>query len=312
MSAILEASELCRSFGDRVAVDHVSFSVSEGESFGLLGPNGAGKSTAISMIAGLIQPTSGDSRVAGASVKSRPMEVRRTIGYVPQEIALYPYLTAAENLAFWGRMYGLQGAELAERAAWVLDTVGLSDRARDRVATFSGGMKRRLNIGAGLLHRPRLLILDEPTVGIDPQSRNHILQTVKSLNDQGMSIVYTSHYMEEVEYLCDRIAIMDLGKIMACGRLSDLRLLVGDLDMIRVKVAEGAPDASECITAVAGVSRFTQTPGEVVVWADHGRRVLAQVITSLADLGATISSIEVREPNLETVFLHLTGKSLRD
>ena len=312
LADILQVSNLTRRFGQRTAVDRVSFSVGEGESFGLLGPNGAGKSTTISIIAGLLKPTSGDVHVAGTSVQGRPMDTRRIIGYVPQEIALYPYLSATENLSFWGRMYGLTGSELAKRVAWALDTVGLTDRSTDRVSTFSGGMKRRLNIGAGLLHRPRLLMLDEPTVGIDPQSRNHILETVNRLIHEGMAILYTSHYMEEVEFLCHRVAIMDNGKIIAMGTTDELRLVVGDLDTLSFKVGDDAPDLESTVSSVEGVSRFAQSPGQIVVWAEHGRKVMADVITKLVDSGVSIVSVEVHEPNLETVFLHLTGKSLRD
>jgi ABC-2 type transport system ATP-binding protein len=293
-------------------VDDISFAVPEGESLGLLGPNGAGKSTTISMVCGLVTPTSGDVRVAGESVRDRPMQARRAFGLVPQDVALYPTLTARENLLFWGQMYGLGGQDLKSRVDSVLDIVGLSDRGRDRVQTYSGGMKRRLNMAVGLMHRPRLLVLDEPTVGIDPQSRNHILETVKSLNAEGMSVLYTSHYMEEVEYLCDRILIMDEGRMMALGTLDELRLLVGDQDVIKIKVAEAKPGAREALAAIEGVSGCTEEDRVMIVLAPHGRRVLADIITVLNSMGAKVTSVEVREPDLENVFLHLTGKSLRD
>ncbi len=214
---MLVIDHITKSFGKKEIIKNVSFEVKKGETFGLLGPNGAGKSTTISMICGLISYDSGDIKVGGKSVKEYPLEAKKKIGIVPQDIALYPTLSAKENLVFWGKMYGLNGKIAKERAEEVLAYVGLQDRGKDKIETFSGGMKRRINIGATLMHEPELLIMDEPTVGIDPQSRNHILETVKKLNEKGMTVIYTSHYMEEVEYLCERIAIVDHGKVIALG-----------------------------------------------------------------------------------------------
>ena len=219
---MLEVKEVRKSYGKHVAVKDVTFSVGKGEAFGLLGPNGAGKSTTIAMICGLLPYESGDILIDGLSVKKEPRNVKKIIGIVPQEIALYPTMTAHDNLLFWGRMYGLTRAQGKRRAKVVLEIIGLQDRAKHKVETFSGGMKRRLNIGAALMHEPELLIMDEPTVGIDPQSRNHILETVKHLNQEGMTVIYTSHYMEEVENLCDRIGIVDEGKIIALGKKEEL------------------------------------------------------------------------------------------
>lgn len=215
--ALAVLSDVVKRYDGKLIVDHVNFNIQEGEIFGLLGPNGAGKSTTISMICGLLQADSGDIIIDGLSVRERPLEVKKRIGLVPQELALYENMTASDNVSFFGRLYGLRGQLLKERTQEALEFTGLSDRARDKPSTFSGGMKRRLNIACAIMHRPRLIIMDEPTVGIDPQSRNHILESVKALNKMGSSVIYTSHYMEEVAAICDRVAIMDQGHIIACG-----------------------------------------------------------------------------------------------
>lgn len=313
---IVAVDSLVKRFGDFVAVDDVSFDIAEGEIFGLLGPNGAGKTTAISMISCLLTPDEGDVRVDGHSVRSESAAVRRVLGIVPQEIALYPTLTAAENLRFWGKMYGLLGKGLNDAVEYGLAMAGLEDRAKDRVETFSGGMKRRINIAAGILHRPRMLLMDEPTVGIDPQSRNHILDTVRQLNREGMTVLYTSHYMEEVEALCDRIAIVDHGKLIAQGTLPELQALVGDEDRIRVQLAETASEATTvdlaAIRLIPGISRAEQIDGAIEVLAAQAGPVLAGIVSTVAAAGDHVRSIEVVEPDLESVFLHLTGRGLRD
>lgn len=309
---ILDVQDVSKVFDSNRAVDGVSFTVEAGEVFGLLGPNGAGKSTLVGMVSSLLRPTGGDIFIDGHSVIKEPMAVKRVIGVVPQEIALYPTLTARENLSFWGKMYGLSSAEIKTRSEVVLEIVGLSDRANERVDTYSGGMKRRVNIAAGLLHSPKVLFMDEPTVGIDPQSRNHILETVKRLNEEGLTVIYTSHYMEEVEFLCDRIAIIDKGNVMAIGTQDELRKLVGDKDVIRIKAPELPENTVAYVDKIPGVEGATLKEGEIDILSPCGREVLASVVTALNDQNIKISSVEVQEPDLESVFLHLTGRSLRD
>jgi ABC-2 type transport system ATP-binding protein len=274
------------------------------------------------MLSCLLSPDEGDVVVDGHSVLGDSAGVRRVLGIVPQEIALYPTLTAAENLRFWGKMYGLHGKDLAEAVEYGLKMAGLEDRAKERIETFSGGMKRRINIAAGILHRPRVLLMDEPTVGIDPQSRNHILETVRELNREGMTVLYTSHYMEEVEALCDSIAIVDHGKVIAIGSLEELRALVGDEDRIRVTVGDDAavPDtdaeqltpALERIRELPGITRAESVGGVIELLAPEAGTVLAGVVSALTEAGVHVRGIEVVEPDLESVFLHLTGRGLRD
>lgn len=310
--SIVEVKNLVKVFDTNRAVDGVSFSVEAGEVFGLLGPNGAGKSTLIGMISTLLTPTSGDVLIDGHSAGKEPMAVKKVIGVVPQEIALYPTLTARENLGFWGSMYGLSPSETKKREAAVLEIVGLTDRADEKIETYSGGMKRRINIAAGLLHSPKVLFMDEPTVGIDPQSRNHILEMVKKLNADGLTIIYTSHYMEEVEFLCDRIAIVDHGKVIAEGTQEELRLLVGNKDTIRVSAKEVPQTVADKVKTIGDVDSVMVKQEEVDIVSAHGRKVLADVISVMNDADIKIASVEVQEPDLESVFLHLTGRSLRD
>ena len=312
MSTIVDVKSLVKRFGELAAVDDVSFSIEEGEVFGLLGPNGAGKTTTISMVSCLIEPAAGSITVDGHEVATAPAAVKASLGIVPQEVALYPTLTAAENLSFWGQMYGLSGAALKTAVAEALELAGLADRAKERVEKYSGGMKRRINIAAGILHRPKVLLMDEPTVGIDPQSRNHILETVKNLNAAGMTVLYTSHYMEEVEYLCNRIAIMDHGKIIASGTLNELRDVVGGMDVVDVKVTEVTDGVLERVSAIEGVKQADRTDGAIQVLTPSSGTILGKLVATLESEGAHVTSITVTEPNLESVFLHLTGKSLRD
>lgn len=309
---MLKVENIKKSFGKNEAVRGVSLEVKRGEAFGLLGPNGAGKSTAISIICGLVTSDSGDVYLNGQSVKQNPLAVKQKIGVVPQDIALYPTLSARENLIFWGQMYGLRGSKAKQRAEEVLEIVGLKDRAKEKVEGYSGGMKRRINIGAALLHEPELLIMDEPTVGIDPQSRNHILESVKLLNRAGMTIIYTSHYMEEVEYLCERIAIMDHGKMIACGTTDELcsRLLGGS--SITVTVAKANKQLPDHLRLIPSVQQVTADHERLTIYSTHAGQVLGEVVTAITAAGEQIVSLDVQEPNLETVFLQLTGRKLRD
>lgn len=309
---LIEVKNLSKKYNGNLAVDNISFDVKEGEIFGLLGPNGAGKSTTISMLACLLEPTSGDAFIDEKSIKKDPMDVKKVIGLIPQDIALYPTLSAKENLHFWGKMYGLSGSLIKKRSNEILEIVGLSERAKDRIDTYSGGMKRRINIAAGLIHRPKLIMLDEPTVGIDPQTRINILETVVNLNKMGTTIIYTSHYMEEVEMLCNRIAIMDEGKIIATGTRNELRLLVGGKDTIRINAKNIHPRTSESLDMIDDVDKIKIIENQIEILSDYGRRVLSSVISKLNELDVKINSVKVQEPDLESVFIHLTGKSLRE
>jgi len=312
MSAIVDVSGLVKRFDELVAVDDVSFEIQRGEVYGLLGPNGAGKTTTISMVSCLIEPTAGSITVDGHDAAREPGALKQTLGIVPQDVALYPTLTAAENLRFWGSMYGLSGSALDSAVTEALELAGLADRSKERIEKYSGGMKRRINIAAGILHKPKVLLMDEPTVGIDPQSRNHILETVKGLNASGMTVLYTSHYMEEVEYLCDRIAIMDHGRIIAEGTLNELRDVVGGMDVVAVKVSGVTPDVLERVRAIEGVERAEGTEDALEVLTRSSGSIMGRLVTTLESEGAHVTSVSVTEPDLESVFLHLTGKSLRD
>jgi ABC-2 type transport system ATP-binding protein len=314
MAAILQVENLIKNYGDFVAVKGISFDIKEGEVFSLLGPNGAGKTTTISVLSTLYAPTAGDAWVGGHSVSEDPMAVRRMIGVVPQELAIYDELTAQENLSFWGQMYGLSGRTLKARIEQVLEQIGLSDRARQRVKTYSGGMKRRVNIGVGLLHEPRLLFMDEPTVGIDPQSRRAILDSVKELNKRGMTVLYTTHYMEEAQELSDRVGIIAQGELIALGTQRELTHQVGENDTLVLHLGEGEDGAAlaAALHNVPTVLQAQAADGKVTVIAPEAEDVLAPVITQASAIGAKIRSVNIQEPNLEAVFLHLTGRALRD
>ena len=309
------------------AVKNVNLEIYKGEIFSLLGPNGAGKTTTIAMISGLIPPTTGDALIGGYSITKQPLAAKQLIGYIPQEIALYPELSARQNLRFFGQMYGMGGKELDRRVDELFELIDLTDRQKDRVETFSGGMKRRVNIAAGLLHRPQLIYMDEPTVGIDPQSRRRILDTVKLLRDEfGATILYTTHLMEEAQELSDRVGIIDHGEIIALGTQDELTQHVGEDDRLEFQV--GAQAVTDALMArlqneVVGVTRILYTPPEaangdeimpahLTVFARRGRTALPGLIQGLIDAGVEIQAVQVREPDLEAVFLALTGRALRD
>lgn len=308
----VEVRQLSKRFGELQAVDAVSFDVQRGEIFSLLGPNGAGKSTIISMLSCLLQPTGGDALVSGHSIRGEPMAVKGSIGVVPQEIALYPDLSARENLNFWGKMYGLRGRPLRRRIDDVLEVIGLVERQKDRVETFSGGMKRRVNIGIALLHKPEIIIMDEPTVGIDPQSRRHILDNVKALNEEGVTVLYTTHYMEEAQELSDHIAIMDRGRLIACGSHQELVEIVGEQDRVDLTLNVPGTRVSEEWRELEGVQQISAENGTLTLLVDDSNQVLPHLFEMATEAGARITSVDIQEPNLEAVFLHLTGRALRD
>ena len=314
MDNILEAHDLRKTYGENEAVKGVSFEIKAGEIFSLLGPNGAGKTTTISMLSGLIPPTSGDAVIAGRSIVKDSLFVRATIGVVPQEIALYDDLTARENLVFWGQMYGLSGARLKTRIAAVLEQIDLSDRANERIKTYSGGMKRRVNIGVGLLHEPKLLFMDEPTVGIDPQSRRAILDTVKALNTQGMAVLYTTHYMEEAAELSNRVGIIDHGQMIALGTQRELTQQIGGRETLSLHLGDEQSSAAlaDIVRGLPGVDQASAKDHTVSVIVASAAEVLAPVVGAASSRGFRIKGVEVAEPDLESVFLHLTGRALRD
>ncbi|NLA14203.1 MAG: ABC transporter ATP-binding protein [Tissierellia bacterium] len=309
---MLKVENLYKNYGNIRAVDGISFEVKRGEVFGLLGPNGAGKSTTISIISTLVPPTRGEIIFEGESILKNPKNIRQKLGVVPQDIALYPTLSGYENLRFWGNLYGLKGQELKQRINETADIIGLHERLKDKVEKYSGGMKRRLNIGAALLHMPDLLIMDEPTVGIDPQSRSHILDTVFKLNDRGITIIYTTHYMEEAENLCSRICIMDEGKIIASGTQQELVELVKEKTQINIKLDSINDSILDSFKNIPGIIDAKIDEDIIILYGENGDILLAQIIAKVSEHKNRIQSIDVKKPNLEAVFLHLTGKALRD
>jgi len=314
VGTMLEVRNLVKKYGEKLAVDDISFDIREGEIFSLLGPNGAGKTTTISILSTLFSPSAGDASILGYSVTKNPMEVKRLIGVVPQEIALYDDMTALENLNFWGEMYGLSGGTLKARVKELLEQIGLADRAKERIKTYSGGMKRRVNIAVGLMHKPRLLFMDEPTVGIDPQSRRAILDSVKALNKEGMTILYTTHYMEEAQELSDRVGIIDHGKLIALGTQSELTAQVGEMDTLILHLGENEDPEhlAQALKTLNGVLQANPSDHTIALVTPSAEELLAPVVSRANELGIKIHSIDMREPNLEAVFLHLTGRALRD
>ena len=310
-AALLECAGLTKRFGQRTAVDDVGFALAPGEIYGLLGPNGAGKTTTIKMVCGLLHPDAGSITLDGHSVITETA-ARSMVGYVPQDVALYPDLTASENLAFLGRLYKLGGSLLKGRITEALELTELTDRRDDRVDSFSGGMKRRLNIAAGLLHHPKLLVLDEPTVGVDPQSRHAILGRVRSLGSSGMSVLYTTHYMEEAERVCDRVGIIDNGHLIAEGTRRELVARLGEKDRIDLEAAGDLDTLAAQCRAVPGVVGAATADGSVHLIAEDGRSVLPAVLETANRAGASVNSVVVKEADLEAVFLHLTGTALRE
>ena len=311
---ILKVDRLCKSFGTLQAVKGISFEIKTGEIFSLLGPNGAGKTTTLAMLCCLLKPTSGDAVLGGYSILRQPFQVKKMIGVIPQDLALYYPLSARQNLYFWGRLQGMDRKLLQKRSDEVLEQVSLVDRANDRVETYSGGMQRRLNVAIGLLHNPGFLLMDEPTVGIDPQSRRGILDLVKDLRSQGITILYTTHYMEEAAEISDRVGIMDHGELIALGTQQELIELVGQQELLRLHFGEEQildllADHLRCIAGVLSVAAFED---QLVLAAPDAARVLPDVITATQQAGVLVKAIEIEEPSLEAVFLHLTGRGLRN
>ena len=307
---MIEVRDLQKSYGDLVAVDRVSFSARPGTVFGLLGPNGAGKSTTISCLSGLLKPTAGSIKVGGFDMTSEAVKAKATLGIVPQELAIYEDLSAKDNLAYWGAAYGLKGAGLKQRVDHILNRIGLTDRANDLPKEYSGGMKRRLNFGCGLVHEPKILLLDEPTVGVDPQSRGRLFDLVKEEKAKGTCVLYTTHYMEEAEKLCDELAIIDHGKIIAAGTLKELRAEFGGNDIIQLT---GSFDLAlvEKVIAELNADALSLNTEVVMIAIKDGARNLPAVLQGISATGADIHDTRLSEPNLESLFLKLTGKELR-
>ncbi|MFT8708867.1 MAG: ABC transporter ATP-binding protein [Sporolactobacillus sp.] len=311
---MLELTELTKTYGSFTAVDHLTLDIADGELFGLLGPNGAGKSTTVSMISTILAPTSGSIRVNGIALDRKPRQIKALMGIVPQDLALYSSLSAADNLAFFGSLYGLGGRALRQRVDEVLEMIELTDKRNQDVDEFSGGMKRRVNLGIALMNRPKLLILDEPTVGIDPQSRVHILETVRRLNaEEGMTVIYTSHYMEEVEALCPRLAIVDHGRLIALGTKEELKAQSGALDELSVVCASEVGDALlERFGKVDGVFGVAREGHTIKLQVDPAQISALHLIERIQQEGAAIQDFQYAGVNLERIFIALTGKKLRE
>lgn len=306
--------EVVKKYDTSLTVNHLTFNIGEGEIFGLLGPNGAGKSTTINMLSGLLAPSGGDITVDGYSIRKQPLEVKRRIGLVPQELAIYETLTARENVTFFAKLYGLRGKLLKERVDESLQFVGLLEKAKDKPSTFSGGMKRRLNIACAIMHRPKLIIMDEPTVGIDPQSRNHILGSVRELNRLGSTIIYTSHYMEEVDSICSRIGILDQGKLIACGTKEELKHQAGQAEKLVFEIDRRYEAALNEMQEHPGVKQLEEMDnGKVVeVTVKESPSILQDLLFIIQKHGITLRKLTRVEPDLESLFLQMTGRTLRD
>jgi ABC-2 type transport system ATP-binding protein len=309
---ILIAQNLKKSYGEIEAVKSVSLQIARGEIFGLLGPNGAGKTTTISMLTGLLKPDAGQITVDGLDLGAHTNKVKAKLGLVPQELALYPTLSARQNLVFFGRIYGLKGKDLSQRVDEVLKMIGLAKRADEAIKNYSGGMKRRVNIGAGLLHKPDVLFLDEPTVGVDPQSRNAIFESVEALNRAGMSVIYTTHYMEEAQRLCHRVAIIDEGELIALDTPTALIRSLGG-GIVILGISEGAPEGlTGRIAQSQAVKSAARSDGQIKLETQRLQEGLMAALDITNQLDVRITSLEILEPNLESVFLNLTGKKLRE
>jgi len=309
---MIEVHDLRKSYGELVAVDGVSFTAGHGSIFGLLGPNGAGKSTTIGCISGLLQPTGGRASVLGHDVTTDGLAAKKNLGIVPQELALYTELSATDNLSYWGAAYGLRGDELNERVGAVLELTGLLDRAKEPVKKFSGGMQRRLNFGCGIVHRPKVLLLDEPTVGVDPQSRVRLLDLVREQVAGGTCVLYTTHYMEEAQALCDQIGIIDHGKLLALGTLDELRGMMGERDILRLTGRFDPARARTAVSQLAQAEVVSVDEGSLRLAVEGATRMLPALFNVLSDAGAEIQETTLTQPSLESLFIKLTGRELRE
>lgn len=310
---MLSVENLTKQYGDFTAVDDVNFSAGDGKIFGLLGPNGAGKSTSINCISGLLAPTSGHVSVAGFDIVKDGKNAKAALGIVPQELALYEDLPARENLLYWGKAYGLRGAALDARVDEVLGHIGLADRAKDLPKNFSGGMKRRLNFGCGIIHQPKVLLLDEPTVGVDPQSRQRLFEMIEAERDSGACVLYTTHYMEEAERLCDSLAIIDHGKIIAMGTEAELKAKLGARDVLQLN--GDFPDGLVAAVTARGIGDLeliSEGEGTLTLTMTDASQYLPAIFESITSAGGKVNETSLRSPNLETLFLLLTGKELRE
>lgn len=312
---MIEIRNLKKVYGEFEAVKDLSLTIKEGEVFGLLGPNGAGKSTTVSMLSTVINPTSGEIKIAGKPLKGNEKEIKSLIGIVPQEIALYETMSAKNNLQFFGTLYGLKGKKLKERVDEILEIIELKDKANQAVGKYSGGMKRRVNIGVAMMHDPKIIIFDEPTVGIDPQSRNHILETIKRLNEEhGTTVIYTSHYMEEVDYLCSRVGIIDHGELIACGTKEELKQKVDACDVLKIIYKDTSASILKQIEKIDGVKKIVLDEDEnsVKMFISSQKKNIMDIVDDLKKIGVNITGFSFEEVNLETMFLQLTGKTLRE
>lgn len=310
---MLELKNLTKKYNEFIAVNNISLNVEKGEIFGLLGPNGAGKSTMVSMISTVLSPTSGIIKIDNKLLKEEPIEIKKIMGIVPQDLALYETLSAKENLNFFGSLYGLSGKRLKERTNEVLEIIELTDKQNQNVSEFSGGMKRRVNIGVALMNNPKLLILDEPTVGIDPHSRNHILETVKKLNkEKGMTVIYTSHYMEEVEYLCKKVAIVDRGSLIALGTKEELKRNLDACDTLTVNYRDASKETLGQLNNIHGIRNVTIEKQQISMLILSKERTVIDILDDIKDLGIKLTSFKYEEVNLESIFLQITGKNLRE
>lgn len=308
----IEVKNLKKSFQKKTVVDGISFEIEEGSVFGLLGPNGAGKSTTISMLCGLLKPDAGEIKIGGVDLLHQTKKGKKLIGFVPQDIALYPAMTARENLFFWGRMYGLKGKELKSNVEQILKLFELHDRANEKIANYSGGMKRRINIAAAMIHKPRFLLMDEPTVGIDPQSRNNILELITKVSREGMTILYSSHYMEEIEQICSRMVVMDKGKILLSGTSEQIKDSASKYQVIQVGFKGDSEPVEDALSSYTEIEKFQVKDSTALLYFKKDAYYLEDCIAFFKSKDIPVVSINVQQTNLETAFLELTGKRLRD